>query len=108
MAARKFSSQLLSPNQDNIIMTGGNYKDSTVVVNFCNQNNFPVNIWLAYSDNTGQYTNSDYLLFQYPIAPYIPFQFKGIAVETLCSLIARTDSVNVSVIVYGVDDTNNS
>lgn len=103
MPTKKFSSQLLSPNQDSIIMSGDN-SDSTVIVNFCNQNSFPVNIWLAYTDDNGEYTKGDYLIFNFPISPYVPFQLKGIPIENLHSLIARTDGLNVSVVVYGISD----
>ena len=48
--------------------------------------------------------NNDYLLFQFPIAPNTLYQLKGIAIENLHSLIARTDAINVSVVVYGVND----
>ena len=102
MATKKFSSQILIQNQDNTIMTGNN--DSTVVVNFCNQTAVPVNIWLAYTDQNGQYNRGDYILYQFPVAPYTSYPVKGIAIESMHSLIAKSDANNVSVVVYGVEE----
>lgn len=109
MSAERFGAVYFdSTNQDTFlsVATGAALYDSSIVVNFCNQNTFAVSICLAYLPTTTQSNpaNADFLEFRRVLGPHESFRTPAIAMSQTGRLAARSNLGGVSVVAYGYRD----
>lgn len=107
MAAKRFGAALLASQANTKITTGKPGYDSTVNVTFCNQTGGPALLYLAYCNDPQGDCNvedSEYLLFSYPLPSHHSHDVRGIAVQAMHCLVARSSIGGVSVVAYGYEE----
>lgn len=110
MAAKKFGAIYFddtSLNAGKLLAATPDGFDSTVIVNFCNQNNSLATVTLAYAAaDAVSLEPKDYLLFNLTLRPYESYQYTTVALEANHALFVRSATAGVSVIAYGYMDSD--
>lgn len=104
MAAKRFGAVLLSNDQYLCVAEGNVGYDATVTVQICNQSSGENDVTLAYTVNTFDPPNSDFILFNRKLTANETLEIRGIALEGGYSLVARSCLGSVSVVVYGFEE----
>lgn len=81
-----------------------------LTVSICNTNATSVLIRLAVTAtaNGTSPASTDYLLYDYYLAAYGVIEFGGIVLNNGQTIVARSNTSNVSAVTYGIDDVANS
>lgn len=106
MAAKLFNSKMINTTTWEHIVTGNSGYESTITVNISNHNNFDVSVSLALTVSASIPTVSakDILFLEQLVYSRNTRQFPGIILPENISLAVKSDSPNVSVLVYGYEE----
>lgn len=111
MTAKRFGALDLILDTDTILMSGPLGFSSTANVRFVNRNSSPVKIRLALVDEPAasalaNLSTEDYLEFDIEIRANGVLENTGIVIPENFSLVARSDTNDVTVIAFGFEETN--
>lgn len=109
MAAKRFGALDLAAGVDTVLMEGQTGYDSTVNVRFVNRNGSSVAIRLALVDAPAltalaNLADEDYLEYDYNLMANCVIENTGIAVPAGFSLVARSDTDDVTVVAFGFEE----
>jgi len=111
MTAKRFGALDLILNTDTLLMSGPTGFSSTVNVRFVNRNSTSVMIRLALVDEPAasalaNLSAEDYLEFDIELRPNGVLENTGIVVPEDYSLVARSNTNDVTVIAFGFQEEN--
>lgn len=109
MTAKRFGALDLTLNTDTILMSGPSGFSSTANVRFVNRNSSPVKVRLALVDEPAasalaNLSNEDYLEFDIELRANGVLENTGIVVPEDFTLVARSDTNDVTVVAYGFQE----
>lgn len=107
--AKRFGAEDLAATTDTILMTGGTGFNSTANIRFVNRNASSVKVRLALVDEPAgtalaNLSDEDYLEYDVELRPNGVLENTGIPVPEGYTLVARSDTANVTVMAYGFEE----
>lgn len=106
MAAKIFSSKMINTTIWEHVVTGNPGYESTITINISNHNSFDVSVSLALtvSASIPLVSAKDVLFLDQLVYSRNTRQFPGIILPENISLAVKSDSPNVSILVYGYEE----
>lgn len=111
MTAKRFGALDLTLNTDTLLMSGPVGFSSTANIRFINRNSSPVKVRLALVDEPAasalaNLSPEDYLEFDIDIRANGVLENTGVVIPENFSLVARSDTSNVTVVAFGFEEKN--
>lgn len=111
MTAKRFGALDLTSNTNTLLMSGPSGFSSTANVRFVNRNSSPVKVRLALVDEpaasaVANLSVEDYLEFDIEVRANGVLENTGIVVPEDYSLVARSDTDDVTVVAFGFEEQN--
>lgn len=111
MTAKRFGALDLTSDTNTLLMSGAPGFSSTANVRFVNRNSSPVKVRLALVDEpaasaVANLSVEDYLEFDIEVRANGVLENTGIVVPANYSLVARSDTDDVTVVAFGFEEQN--